>query len=878
MPTTVGGVTRPKAGGLAARRYAERLKQRQKEKQREAQKKEAITIYQDPSGQLVEPVATAAPRNYSEQNNYTPNLTPVATAAAQQQGAETFIYAGTNQQQVYKTVNTTPRNGGDQSQDNNPRSADTRGDSNRLSPLLDNRSGVNQAQTQYVRTFPEQRDTRQAQVQKTIESNTLFRKEGNPIQSTGYAVLAVIPTTANQFLTGIEAGTYLAKETLKGPERREQIKESFLAEGLPIFKEAPISSAESFSVLTREGKYNPEGLVNVALLTTGKKGPEFKPVENVKIQSGGKVNTVTSVLDEGTTLELSKSQLAVKAGRKAYLADVRSVAVTKPDAVDTFLRTERTEIQLTELSQSKARNFFARSGEPPLKNTKTSFARSDSQIALTETGAKETGTFSQVTNLGKNKAVQQQGVFGTIVQTGDDVTLAGTGVEFTKPTRTKPVTDIELLQYEDAAFANTQKGGLTVSQTRILVETEASLLPKLGEAAGVEVLGKTQPVPTTLSETFFEGVAGKKFFEFQKDLQSQGYTLTKTESGKPVLDLKGPSTSGPGVPALSKTLPVAKSPLVAEQVKQAVKNIATPAPTTILIPVLPTQQPTERTLLKPVKTTQTQTAPAAQKYNLLPAGLGAAFARVSATGAAAAQPRLDRVQKLSIDRIPSFSLAQKQLSGQALLSEQKTQQKQVYAQETQQIQETTTKTKSSFDRIPRFALTPKRKQVLVSVQGTQQEQFAVQDTLQLQETLTETKSTTSRTPAVPQVLPESTRLVIPFAKKDGARKKLIEGFDVLVREKGVFRRVNIFALPEEDALKLGVNVASNTAAASFKVVPTQREAEGRFSGFANLKDYSPSKREAGVLVQKREKRISSVGELKQITYKGIEASKRRFRL
>ena len=95
---------------------------------------------------------------------------------------------------------------------------------------------------------------------------------------------------------------------------------------------------------------------------------------------------------------------------------------------------------------------------------------------------------------------------------------------------------------------------------------------------------------------------------------------------------------------------------------------------------------------------------------------------------------------------------------------------------------------------------------------------------------------------------------------------------VLVRRQGVFKPV-AFATTKEQAFRIGQTKVQNTAAASFKI----KTISGKNNTARNLLPVSfyESKKEPGTFIQKRGFRISSAGEKREITMKGIFVNKSR---
>jgi hypothetical protein len=137
------------------------------------------------------------------------------------------------------------------------------------------------------------------------------------------------------------------------------------------------------------------------------------------------------------------------------------------------------------------------------------------------------------------------------------------------------------------------------------------------------------------------------------------------------------------------------------------------------------------------------------------------------------------------------------------------------------------------------------------------------------------------TPIIPPVIPRRPRSPetppefkppVPFGDLSGKKRK--GRVKLQVRRKGVFETRGIFE-DVTDAFSKGKDILRSTARASFRVVDV---AERPVSFGLLPKEFTMSKREPNVVVQKREARISSFGEKQEITYKGIQASKMKRRL
>jgi len=156
------------------------------------------------------------------------------------------------------------------------------------------------------------------------------------------------------------------------------------------------------------------------------------------------------------------------------------------------------------------------------------------------------------------------------------------------------------------------------------------------------------------------------------------------------------------------------------------------------------------------------------------------------------------------------------------------------------------------ESIPKQAIREKQKQDIIAIP----KQILIEETTTptIKKPIKITTKPKSTDPFIPPV-------VITREKKFKQRRKL---FATKVRRRGKFDIIGKFA-SKEKAFMAGKRNLLGTAAASFKV-----EQEGRPVLFKPFdRRFYTSKREKGVIIQKREFRISSSGEKKEITKKGL---------
>ena len=136
---------------------------------------------------------------------------------------------------------------------------------------------------------------------------------------------------------------------------------------------------------------------------------------------------------------------------------------------------------------------------------------------------------------------------------------------------------------------------------------------------------------------------------------------------------------------------------------------------------------------------------------------------------------------------------------------------------------------------------------------------------------TVTRTTTkigTRTPP-PPIPPEIPPVDFMTKPSDGIKKG--SSYSVQVRSKGSFKEVGK-ATTLKEAFGIGKQKVLTTASASFRVVPATK-GENVFvagSGLLPKNLFYSSKKEPGVFIQRREARISTAGEKREITFKGIQ--------
>jgi hypothetical protein len=127
----------------------------------------------------------------------------------------------------------------------------------------------------------------------------------------------------------------------------------------------------------------------------------------------------------------------------------------------------------------------------------------------------------------------------------------------------------------------------------------------------------------------------------------------------------------------------------------------------------------------------------------------------------------------------------------------------------------------------------------------------------------------------PDFTPDLTPSLPSFSKRGKPLFSNRKGFDVFVRKAGKFEKINLGgALTKAQALSLGVRATDFKAAATFKIKPSfSPVVRGRGSSYDNFRltnqYYKKLDRGETLFIEKSKYRISTLGEIQEISYKGL---------
>lgn len=127
------------------------------------------------------------------------------------------------------------------------------------------------------------------------------------------------------------------------------------------------------------------------------------------------------------------------------------------------------------------------------------------------------------------------------------------------------------------------------------------------------------------------------------------------------------------------------------------------------------------------------------------------------------------------------------------------------------------------------------------------------------------KTPQTKIPPPPPILPPKEFKTPSKSNKRGG------GYNIFVREGGVFKKANIKTYSKDDAINFGADRVNRTARASFKIEESGTGITASFKG--SFVPKSNFRKKNDIFIEKRSKRISTSGELREITFKGIASNR-----
>lgn len=154
-----------------------------------------------------------------------------------------------------------------------------------------------------------------------------------------------------------------------------------------------------------------------------------------------------------------------------------------------------------------------------------------------------------------------------------------------------------------------------------------------------------------------------------------------------------------------------------------------------------------------------------------------------------------------------------------------------------------------------------------------------QEQIQDQEEIIDVPDPIIPDPIIPNPDPIKPDPIIPpfdLPRQELTPRQTITGYDVFVREKGKFKKITTNSLTKKEALDFGAFRVSTTARASFYIRPSTNMVgsinKSMLGSFSKFRSNFAVKN--NIFIEKRNRRIKSVGEKAEITFKGIAKRKK----
>lgn len=551
----------------------------------------------------------------------------------------------------------------------------------------------------------------------------------------------------------------------------------------------------------------------------------------------------------------SQSSTKIKSGSKTYDVGAVTRTVDKADDASARLQSSKTDLTIKELGK-----------KGDVKSSTTGYARAEVVASKADDGTVlARGDTVQSTTVGK-KSFVRQGDLAAIGSSSDDATRLTTVVKTGKASKQGLISSADDLNFVDDASKKVTS--IESSSSKKILEFTAPQKQSVSTPFGSVEYTSKQSFKNTLYDDFANARAGSYLSKADKNLNIKidPYSRTTTQNGIGISytgfadDVVSKAPFKPAVSPDAKALIAFKdnNVLSLTQTDQgfvvSVRKVASTAPSVV-------SQPSSTLSLTAVqdleKVNVQKTAATIDKATT------ATASGVASTIQAAQEAPLKPIQYNTVKGATPVSVTKRETLNKAILQTKSfTSTKVLPVQKLSPAAVLDVRTKSKS----KTALATKTFTDSVVAQSTSQQQALVQVTAQK-------SAVRSRVAFNPQVVAQT--IAIPRFPSSPKKTSLQSGFDVYVRERGVFKRASSSALTRRDALDFGAFTVSNTARATFDIRPSSNKVgeisskvRGSFGNFA-----SNFIQKNGLFIEKREKRIKSLGEKAEITAKGLFAAR-----
>ena len=576
--------------------------------------------------------------------------------------------------------------------------------------------------------------------------------------------------------------------------------------------------------------------------------------------------TTKTELATGEILGEGASTTVVRSGSKKFRVEAKTSSVDRVDLNDARLQSSTTDLSISKLSK-KGDYVPEASG----------FSRSETVASLTDDGVVlARGDTVQATNVG-SKSFTRQGDFVAVGESSSQGTRLTSVSSTGKAVKGSPVASADDLRF--VADGSKKVTAVESSSSTKVFEYDAPRSSVLETPLGEVKVSSGAPLKHTVYDDVSSARGGSYLTDAEKvsNIRVDPYGQTTSQGGVSVSYKTSPSGVSPSPlkPAVSSDSALASSQggslnlavKDGELVLSAKTNVISTTPLSTPSSSAQALSAVEDVVAPVVKSSQDVVSVASR--GVAPSVISASRTKVVSPVVVASSVQ-DSSSVTSQKIVASPVLAVKSKSKTKVVQVTKTfsSTKLVVAQKVQTESVLVSRSKSRS----KLALASKVVQAVDVVQDVVQDTVLVPVTSQKIFPVSDFVSQR----VVPQQLIISTVVASPSSPFERSSSSS-SGFDVFVRKRGVFSKINKGALTRVGARDLGAFNVSNTPQATFTlrrssgvIGSTSSRVRGSFSLFR-----SNFQQKGGLFIEKRSKRIKSSGEKAGITRLGILANKQK---
>lgn len=562
-----------------------------------------------------------------------------------------------------------------------------------------------------------------------------------------------------------------------------------------------------------------------------------------KITGGSQGSTVRVDLADDVSRSATTTKTNIRAGSKKYVVEGITKTVDRADDANVRLQSSSTNLKVRNVNKKGA-----------VVNTNTGFARSEAAVVKTKEGVViGRADTVQATNVGSKSVIRQ----GDVVSVGRS---DPSGYTMSNIVKTGKSAKFKVVGSADDLAFKTDKtkkiSSIEGSASRKVAEFEAPVKTTYQTDFGKVTVPSKDKVVQTVYDDFGSARAGRFLSKSDKatNIKVDPYSQTASSGNVNVVykadDVVGSlvKKANPSKDVISKS----SSSGGLAQSSQSVVKVKTPAPQSSSSQAL--------TAVRDVVDEKVKTISVGIDKLAKPSS---DVAVSSAVVSSSKQDEAVKMTEIKQDTVQSIKPAQKQQEKPIISTKSFTSTNVLSEQKVDLSGASVTKSSSRS----------KRKSISKTFTDSIVQQKPKQETKIMPKIMQQPMINTPKpSSAISRPLMPPFPTPVPTPKPS---QRSMSGFGVFVRQKGVFKQVGSKAYNFMDAKNVGAYTVSNTPRATFFVKPISSRVsaapEAARGFFGRVRSTLVKKR--GMFIEKKEKRITTKGELAGITMKGILANK-----